>query len=431
VRKARFAVLAIFAFNGIVIGSWTSRVPAIAAQVHANPATLGIALLGSSVGLICAAPVASRLCARIGARAVVLPSVVLAGIALPLIGIASSVLRLTLVMFLVGVSIGAMDVSMNISAVAVIRALDRPMMPVFHGAYSFGALAGGVIAGPVVAVGWSPLRHFLVVAAVGVAVTLLAGRHAPGERPARVAHRRRQRAGRSVPPIRRPALWLMAGIMLGSAIAEGGNGDWDTLFLVRERGLAQSVATVGLVCFNLAMAIARLLGERWERRWGPYRLLGGAATLAAIGMFAVVVLPWAPVSYVGFAMAGIGLAFCFPVTIGLAGAAGRRADGTGGEAEIGFVTTIAYTGFLGGPPLIGAIAQATDLTVALGVVCLCAALIVPMVLLAHRAREREDRLQRPAEPADGERRADDRESGAGGQGGDDPGADRQVQREVP
>jgi MFS family permease len=432
-RMARIAVLTMFAFNGVLIGSWTARIPAVTSQTHASPGTLGLALLGSSVGLILAAPMASRLAARFGARAVVIPSAVLGGIALPVLGVVRSVVELGLAMVLFGTAIGALDVSMNIAAVVLIRQIDRPMMPTFHGAYSFGALGGGVIAGLLVAAGWSPLPHFLLVAVVCVVLVLLVARRTPGERPPAPppAHRERQAAARLVPPIRRPALWLMAGIMLGSAIAEGANGDWDTLFLVRERGLAQSSATVGLACFNLAMAIARLLGARWERRWGPYRLLAGGGTLAAVGMFAVVFTPWTPVSYVGFAMAGIGLAFCFPVTIGLAGAAGRRPDGHGGEREIGFVTTIAYTGFLTGPPMIGAIAQATDLTVALGVVGLLTAVIVPMVLLARRARDAEIRLQRPAEPPDGEQRADQGQPATGGQRGDDPAADRQVQREIP
>jgi MFS family permease len=192
-----------------------------------------------------------------------------------------------------------------------------------------------------------------------------------------------------VSPLRRPAIWLLAAIMLGSAIAEGATGDWSALFLVHQRGIGESAATVGFACFNIAMAVARLLGERWERRWGTYRLLGAGAALAAIGMFTVVLVPWVPADYAGFALVGIGLAFCFPVSISLAGAAGRHADGSGGEREIGFVTSIAYTGFLAGPPAIGAIAQATSLGVALGVVGLVITLIVPMVILSRLTARRE------------------------------------------
>jgi MFS family permease len=432
-RMARIAVTTVFAFNGVIIGSWTSRVPAVSSHVHANPASLGLALFGSSIGLIIAAPLVSRLCARVGARRLVPPMVILGCAALVLIGAAPNVPVLAAVMFLLGISIGGLDVSMNIAAVSVIRGMDRPLMPTFHGAYSFGALGGGLLAGGAAAIGWSPLRHFLVVAAVGVVVAFVIYRPMPGARPPALtdADRRPGSVSRFVPPIRRPAIWLMGLIMLGSAVAEGANGDWSALFLVHQRHVSESIATIGFASFNVAMATARLLGERWERRWGSYRLLAGGTALAAIGMFAVVLVPWVPVSYVGFAMAGAGLAFCFPVTLGLAGAAGRRADGAGGEREIGFVTSIAYTGFLAGPPMIGAIAQATSLTFGLGVVGLIAVLIVPTVLLARRVREHELRSQGLAETADGQRGPDDGDPDAGGERRDDAAADRQAQREIP
>jgi hypothetical protein len=83
------------------------------------------------------------------------------------------------------------------------------------------------------------------------------------------------------------------------------------------------------------------------------------------------------------------LAASFPIALSLAGAAGRRADDTGGEREIAFVTAIAYSGFLVGPPLIGGIAQASSLTVSFVVVGALAALIAPSAVGAGRARHRE------------------------------------------
>ncbi|MFF0146963.1 hypothetical protein [Amycolatopsis sulphurea] len=59
--------------------------------------------------------------------------------------------------------------------------------------------------------------------------------------------------------------------------------------------------------------------------------------------------------------------------------------------ESAFVSTIAYSGFLAGPPLIGGIAQATSLPVSFLIVGLIAALIVPAAIGAARAA-RHDRV---------------------------------------
>lgn len=387
--STRSAVFTVFVLNGAVFGSWAARVPALAAQVGADPGGLGLSLFGISVGLICAAPIAARLCAVFGARALVILGAVGGCVVLPLLGLTTDPLQLGLVLFVLGLTVGLLDVSMNIAAVAVTRELDRPLMPVFHAGFSIGGLVGSVGAALAAAGGVGPLWQFLVAGAVGLVVTLAVS----SSLPVAEGERSRARAGEELSsgptPIKRPALWLLAAIALCSAIAEGASADWTALFLVRERGVADALAAAGYAVFSIAMAVTRLSGERAERRWGPYRLLACGAALAAVGLFAAVLVPSAPVGYVGFALAGIGLAFSFPVTMGLAGKVGQRADGTGGEREIGFVTTIAYSGFLAGPPLIGQVAQLTNLAVALGVAALIAALIVPSVLLVVRARRRE------------------------------------------
>ncbi|EWM13110.1 MFS transporter [Kutzneria sp. 744] len=383
------AVFIVFVLNGVVFGSWAARVPALAAQVGATPAGLGLSLFGVSVGLIVAAPIAGRLCAAYGSRAVMVLGCVTGFVVLPVLGLTTSPLQLGLVLFALGLTVGTLDVSMNIAAVTVTRLLDRPLMPVFHAGFSVGGLAGSLAAAFSAALAWSPLRQFTILAVLGVVAVAVIVTSLPAE----AGERSRTRSGGVVAagpsPMRRPVLWLLALIALFSAVAEGASADWSALFLVRERGVPDSLAAAGYSVFSIAMALTRFSGERVERRWGPYRMLGFGAFLAAVGLLAAVTIPVPGVAYIGFAFAGVGLAYSFPVTMSLAGAAGRRADGTGGEREIGFVTTIAYAGFLGGPPLLGQLAQWSGLGFALGAAAVIAALIVPAVLVVIRARRRE------------------------------------------
>ena len=50
IKNARFAVIVIFAVNGVLFGSWASRIPAISNFHNLSPASLGllIFLLGLS-----------------------------------------------------------------------------------------------------------------------------------------------------------------------------------------------------------------------------------------------------------------------------------------------------------------------------------------------------------------------------------------------
>jgi MFS family permease len=387
VRSGRVSVFVFFALNGLVVGSWAPRMPTLAEQIDASHGVLGLALLGASVGMIAVASVAGRWCARFGARVTMLVAVLVGVVVLPVLATVSSPLQLGLALVLLGGSFGAFDVAMNVAAVTVIRRTERPLMPVFHAGFSFGALAGSIGAAFAAGHHVGLVPHFLLVAVVTLAVAAGLTRYVPREQPVTDtgAH-----AGLDRRMLRRPVLWLLGLVALFSAIVEGANGDWSALFSVRERGMSEAAGAVTFSVFCVAMGVVRLLGEQIERRFGAVRILVAGSLLAGIGMLATAIVPFAWVTYVGFALAGGGLAFAFPVALDLAGAVGRRGDGTGGEREIGFVTTVAYSGFLVGPPMIGGIAQLTSLEFAIGFSGVVAMLIAPAALGSAAARRRDE-----------------------------------------
>lgn len=385
-RAGRLAVFLIFAVNGAAWGSWSPRVPAVADQVGADVGELGLALLGASIGMIVAASFSGRVCARVGARALVLVSVIATAAVLPLLAVVTTPFQLGLVLCGLGASVGALDVAMNIAAVTVVRVTERPLMPIFHAGFSFGALAGSAGAALAAANDVGLLGHLGIVSVVTGIIALAVARHVPREAAADPAARR----SRDQRLLRRPVLWLLGAVALCSAVVEGASADWSALFAVTERGLDEAAAAVTFSVFSVSMACTRLFGERAERRWGPERVLVGGALTAGGGLLIAVLVPHAASTYLGFALAGAGLAFSFPVALGIAGAVGRRTDGSGGEHEIGFVTTIAYSGFLIGPPLVGGLAHVTNLEVALGVAGVIAAMIAPAALGVAAARRREE-----------------------------------------
>lgn len=114
-------------------------------------------------------------------------------------------------------------------------------------------------------------------------------------------------------------------------------------------------------------------------------LLAGPA-LAATAMLVVLLVarPW--MAMVGFAVVGVGLATVVPILY----TAATRIPGVSRAAAIASVSSIGYVGFMVGPPIIGGIAHATTLTVAMGTLIVAALILmlgarrVPAVAPASR-----------------------------------------------
>ena len=73
----------------------------------------------------------------------------------------------------------------------------------------------------------------------------------------------------------------------------------------------------------------------------------------------------------GFGVVGLGMSNLVPIFFGAAGRIPGQSAGTG----IAAVATMGYAGFLSGPPLIGLVAEATNLTIALGLIVLACVLV--------------------------------------------------------
>jgi len=149
------------------------------------------------------------------------------------------------------------------------------------------------------------------------------------------------------------------------------------LYLKQEVHLSQDVAAMGYAAFTAAMAVARFGGDALRARCSERNLLRASAGLSAAAMAVVLASGNAVVSIVGYALVGAGLAPVVPILFNAA----TRVPGTSRAAAIAAVSSIGYSGFMIGPPLIGGLAQAFSLTAAMWVVVLAS------VLLAIGARK--------------------------------------------
>ncbi len=376
-RGEGYAVGTIFALNGALYGTWFARVPDAADRTHSSPGVLGLTLLSIALGAIVSMPFAGRLCARIDSRYIVITAAALNCLSLPLLAVATSPLTLALALALYGVGAGSTDVSMNTNAVAAIRRAGRPLMPLFHGAFSVGGMIGAATGGLAAAhVGLG--RHFMVGAVIGLAILGLAARWLPPDPPVSKAAMPADQP--QAPRIRRfdGTIAVLGAVAFCSAVGEGAMGDWSALFMRNVLDTTAGLAAAGYAAFSLTMAAGRFAGTAVLLRLGPARTLISGCALATVGVLAVVLAPMPAVALVGFATVGAGLAYGFPIALN---AAGAHPSGSG--PAIGLVSTIGYAGFVAGPPVIGLVAQWADLRVGLGVVAV-ASVAGLLLAVTHR-----------------------------------------------
>jgi MFS family permease len=127
------------------------------------------------------------------------------------------------------------------------------------------------------------------------------------------------------------------------------------------------------------MTIGRLSGGALLDRFGRVVVLRGAAALALLGLLAVITAPGPWWAMTGALLWGLGAALGFPVGMSAAADDPRYA-----APRVGVVSSVAYTAFLAGPPLIGFLAEHVGILGALFVVV--GALVVGL-LTAGATRE--------------------------------------------
>lgn len=374
VRHARLAVANLFVVNAIVLGSIVPWLPEIKADIGLSNTALGSAIaIGPIAGILFGTAVAG-LIGRWGSRRAASIGAVVQLLGLPIIALAPSWWVLAAGVLIVGGTDTLTDAAMNAHGLRVQRRYGRTIIASFHAVWSSGAVIGGLVGSAALAAGVPRVVHLGGMAAL-LAVLVLVGFSflLPGadhqERPeeeARVLDDGTQDRQGVLQALRvAPAILLGLGVMLTAAgMVEDGAATWAALHLRESVGASAFVAGMGFVATQSSMVVGRATGDRLVDRFGARTVATSGSLLASVAMVLAALgpVPWMVV--VGFGLAGLGVATLFPLGLSAAGEIPGVRSGDG----IAIVSLLARTGFLVGPPLIGVVADATSLRLALLVV---------------------------------------------------------------
>jgi fucose permease len=367
----RIAVKLIFFINGFVHANLAARFPRIQEIFSIDNGTLGIVLLSSSVGALIAMPFTGWLIIRNGSRRITIAAVFLYCLSVPLMPVMPDVFGLAFIFFIMGITAGMLDVSMNAQAVMVERQHKKPIMTSFHALFSIGMVAGAGCGALFVKLETTLFLHLSVIIALGLLGAAWARYH--------LIHDKPQEKINEGPAFRLPnsAMVSIGVIAFCCMLGEGAMADWSTNYMEKIAGASKALAPIGLSSFALAMTIGRFFGDSARVKFGDRTLMIYLGLISTLGLTITLLFihPFAAIA--GLFITGLGLSSIVPVAYSIAGNTKSLPPGVG----LAMLTTVGYSGFLFGPPIIGFIADWQSLRLALGVV---AVLFVIMTFLCAR-----------------------------------------------
>jgi MFS family permease len=360
------AVAVTFFAHGMLFASWTAHIPHVKAHLGIDNGTLGLALLATPIGSASAMWAAAYLLPRVGSARVLRVALVGYCAAGPFVGFAGTVPLFALALFFWGAFMGALDTSMNTQALTVEGVRRRPIMNGMHAAWGIGAFAGGGIGSLGVALDLGLGRQLLILGAaavVGVGWLSLSLLPDPA---AEVSPRTGRGLGRIPAP-----LVLLGLVAFASMLCEGAAADWSGVYLRDSLGGARAVSGLGFTGFAFAMVLVRFFGNRLLARHPADVLLPVLAAVSCVGFSIALLVGSVPAALVGFFLLGLGVGTVVPTAFSAAG----RLPGVHPGVGVATVSGLGTAGFVLGPPVIGQVANATSLPLALGLVPVLLALI--------------------------------------------------------
>lgn len=299
--------------------------------------------------------------------------------AIALIGFPSTMTLESVVFFTIGLFNGGMDVTMNEQAVLVERMWKKPIMSSFHGLWSVG-MATGAGTGALFSKSHIDLSfHFIAVAAVSIVTLMWASRYLIKGRPVATGHQ----TGFILPKRMIVPLGLIA---FCGMLSEGSVADWSAIFMNKVIGATESFSALAFGAFGAGMTTGRFTGDYITLRYGKKRLLLADGLLAITGLAVALgfVSVWS--TFVGFFLAGLGLATIVPLIYTTAG----NAPGVSPSVGIAMATTIGYAGFFVGPPVIGYLADSFGLRIGLTFPLLLLMIMLGLIARVNFERFRHD-----------------------------------------
>lgn len=366
----RIAVSGLFFLQGLCFATWASRIPSIQQNLLLSDASLGLVLFALPLGSIIGLPFSAWLVTRFGSKRIASNALLLYSVFLLAIGLSQNIIVLVVSLLFYGMAGNISNIAINTQAVGVEAKYNRNIMASFHGLWSLAGFIAAGIGTLMMGNAIGPLYHFVIVCIVivgGLAASfnfLL-----PDEDPSNIKQKLFVKPNKT--------LLKLGVIAFCCMMVEGAMFDWSGVYFQKIVEAPKVWIGVGYTAFMLTMTTGRFFADWAVGRLGFNRTIQLSGVLITAGLGTSIMFPYLIPSTIGFLIVGFGVSSVVPLVFSRAGQSNKQAPGI----ALATVSSIAFLGFLAGPPIIGVIAGLFSLRISFILIAIIGIAIIAITSL--------------------------------------------------
>lgn len=368
-NRIRWAVSMFYFGMGLCFATWASRIPDIKTALHLSEGDLGSVLFALPLGQLVIMPFSGKLVTRFGSHRILILSLSLYVFSMTNLGLAVDAWQLSLGLFVFGIFGNLSNIAVNTQGVYTELLFKKTIMSSFHGMWSFAGFMGALVGLGMLAFELTPYSHFLIVAAI---VFLMMAFNYKFLIKAKETIQTKKKKMFSKPDS--TLIWL--GIIGFCCMAsEGVMFDWSGVYFKDVIKAPGPLVILGYTSFMIMMAGGRFLGDGLIRKFGRKTVMQISGIMISAGLFTAVFFPFVIPATIAFMFVGLGVSTIVPTVYSVAG----KTPNVSPSVALTTVSSVSFLGFLMGPPIIGYIAELSNLRFSFAFIGVFGILITIMV----------------------------------------------------
>ena len=352
-NRVRLATSLFFFGMGFCFATWASRIPDIKTMLQLSEAGLGTLLFALPIGQLVGMPISGKIVTKYGSRNISILGLLLYAFFLTLLGLATVKWELAIGLFLFGFFGNFCNIAVNTQGVYTQQLFEKPIVGSFHGSWSLAGFCGALMSLLMLALEMSPVQHFLIAFVIIVLIVVFNYKFIVKTK----VKQQQAQAGYSFFKNPDPTLIWLGIICFCCMASEGIMFDWSGVYFKEIVKAPGALVVLGYTTFMISMASGRFLSDFLVHKYGNKKVLLVSGIVISVGLYSAVLFPYLIPCTVAFMMVGFGVSNVVPIIFNVAGNNEKVPTGI----ALTIVSSISFLGFLIGPPLIGFIAEVTNL----------------------------------------------------------------------